>query len=48
MKKLWQTSVDLDSAVEAYTVGEKLIYEAKFSKAVFRGIAVADSADVRW
>ena len=27
---------------EAYTVGEKLVYEAKFSKAVFRGIAVAD------
>ncbi len=27
---------------ESYTVGEKLIYEAKFSKAVFRGIAVAD------
>jgi hypothetical protein len=28
--------------IEAYTVGEKLVYEAKFSKAVFRGIAVAD------
>jgi hypothetical protein len=27
---------------ESYTVGEKLVYEAKFSKAVFRGIAVAD------
>lgn len=28
--------------VEPFTVGETLIYEAKFSKAVFRGIAVAD------
>jgi len=27
---------------ESYTVGETLVYEAKFSKAVFRGIAVAD------
>lgn len=27
---------------EVYTVGETLVYEAKFSKAVFRGIAVAD------
>jgi hypothetical protein len=27
---------------EPYNVGEKLIYEATFSKAVFRGIAVAD------
>ncbi len=28
--------------IESYTVGEQLVYEAKFSKAVFRGIAVAD------
>lgn len=27
---------------ESYTVGETLIYEAKYSKAVFRGLAVAD------
>jgi Skp family chaperone for outer membrane proteins len=27
---------------ESYVVGEKLVYEAKFSKAVLRGIAVAD------
>lgn len=27
---------------EPYTVGEKLTFEAKFSKAVFRGIAIAD------
>ncbi len=27
---------------DSYTVGERLIYEAKFSKAVLRGIAVAD------
>lgn len=27
---------------ESYTVGEKLVYEAKFSKAVLRGISVAD------
>ena len=28
--------------IKAYTVGETLTYEAKFSKAIFRGIAVAD------
>ncbi len=28
--------------IEPYNVGEKLIYEAKFSKALLRGIAVAD------
>lgn len=27
---------------DSYTVGERLVYEAKFSKAVLRGIAVAD------
>ncbi len=27
---------------ESYTVGETLIYEAKLSKAIFRGIAIAD------
>ncbi len=38
------SSVSAQSAkkFEPYTVGETLIYEAKFSKAVLRGIAVAD------